>query len=600
MKINRIVLALFAAATLLACDDMMAPKQTEEIDDDRMWVVPDMAQGVLMQAYNAMPSLPDSYDNNFLDAATDNAVTNSLNSSVYKLGLGAITAINNPLDRWSECYTQLQNIHLFLLKGLTENTKYSSNPEEDAKEKEQLKAEALYLRAWWSFQLLQTYGGRTADGQALGYPIVKEFVTPEMAADYSRIKRDTYEACVEQICKDLDDAALVLPPTAQNEYIGRATSLMAEFLKARVLLYAASPAYQPSSIVQINGMGSYTVIDAAAYQAKWERAAAQAWKVMQTSGFGDYAALKRSEIVDVDPNKSNTPATYVCRYFFQTNGMEKRHYPPYYFGSCNTAPSQNLVDAYPMKANGYPIGHVDSGYDEENPYAGRDDRFEQTIYHHGSKFGGEDSYIDVIYGRKDSEAFMNGGNRASRTGYYLSKFMSQTANLLNPIQSSTSIHFYGPMRKAEIFLTFAEASNEAYGPTGTGPEMSKSAYDIIKDIRQKAGGITNDRYIEEVKGNKDDFRALILNERRLEYAFENFRFWDLRRCLLPLNEEIRRVVVTEEVTDNGDDTVTRTLHYDTSVKVEDRALNDAHYYYLPIPYAEVQKNPAGMVQNMGY
>lgn len=599
MKIHRIILVFLAAAPLLwACDDMMEPKQTEEVDDERLWTVPDMAQGVLMQAYKAMPSLPDSYDNNFLDAATDNAVTNSLNSNVYKLGLGAVTATNNPLDPWDGCYTQLQNIHLFLLKGLTEKTKYSSDADTDAKEKEQLRAEALYLRAWWSFRLLQHYGGRTETGEALGYPIVTEFTTPEMAADYSRISRNTYEECVEQICRDCDAAALVLPAKAQNEYIGRATSLMAEFLKARTLLYAASPAYQPAEIVRIDGMGRFTVLDQESYRAKWVRAAEQAWKVMNISGFGDYAALKRTEIVDVNESSSNTPANYVARYFFQTNGMEKRHYPPYYFGSCNTAPSQNLVDAYPMKANGYPILHNESGYDPENPYAGREDRFALTVYHHGSKFGENDSYIDVIYGRKDSEAFMNGGNRASRTGYYLSKFMSQKVNLLDPIQSSTSIHFYAPMRKAEIFLSFAEAANEAWGPKGTGEEMSRSAYDVIREIRQKSGGIANDLYIEEVKASQEEFRKLILNERRLEFAFENLRFWDLRRCLLPLDEEIRRVVVTESETNNEDGT--KRLSYDTKVKVEDRKLNDIRYYYLPIPYAEMRKNPAGMINNLGY
>lgn len=594
MNIKRIFLIIASGVLLWSCDSMFEPKKTAEVADDRMWVVPDMAQGVLMGVYNAMPNRPDSWDGNFLDAATDNAVTNSFNSGIYKLGLGSVTASNCPLGVWSQAYNQFQNIHEFLLKGLTENTKYSTSTDEDAEIKRQLEAEAHYLRAWWGYYLLLHYGGKTADGQALGYPIVREFITPEKASDFSWIKRDTYEACVEQICSDCDMAAAVLPASAPEEaYIGRATSVMAEFLKARVLLYAASPAYQPDNIVKIDGMGKFTVVNEDEYKAKWERAAQQAWKVMNLSGFGDYVAMKWNDIVDVNETNPVTPSHFVFRYYFQANNMESRHFPPYYFGSCNTAPSQNLVDAYPMKANGYPIDHDASGYDENNPYAGRDNRFELTVYHQGSQFGENDSYIDVVYGGKDSESFMSGGSRASRTGYYLAKFMSKKVDMLNPIQTSTSIHFYPTMRKAEIFLAFAEAANEAWGPEGIGGEgITKSAYEVMKEIRKKSGGITNDLYIEEIKGDQDAFREMIQNERRIEFAFENFRFWDMRRWLLPLDTVIRKVVV-----DRASD---GTLSYDTTQEVEKRGFDDIHYYYLPIPYAEVMKNPSGMINNMGY
>ena len=106
MKIIKIFMTLCVAAVFVACDDIMETKKTNEVSDSRMWAVPEMAQGVLMQAYKAMPSVPDSYGNNFLDAATDNAVTNSFNTMTYKLGLGAITATDNPLDPWQNCYDQ--------------------------------------------------------------------------------------------------------------------------------------------------------------------------------------------------------------------------------------------------------------------------------------------------------------------------------------------------------------------------------------------------------------------------------------------------------------------------------------------------------------
>lgn len=253
-------------------------------------------------------------------------------------------------------------------------------------------------------------------------------------------------------------------------------------------------------------------------------------------------------------------------------------------------PSQNLVDAYPMKENGYPITDPTSGYNPADPYTGRDDRFEFTIYHQGSKFGENETTIDVVEGGRDAQSFMSGGNRASRTGYYLHKGISERADMLNPVQSVNSLHFYPMMRLAEIFLDLAEALNEIYGPEGTGAEGGESAYDIIKDIRKKSGGIVNDLYIETVKGDRDKFRDLILNERRLEFAFENFRFWDLRRRLLPLDEPVRGIDVTRA--ENGE------LHY-TVKDVEKRGFDNIRYYYMPVPYTEVKKNPA-LQNNMDY
>lgn len=595
MKLNRIILALVSVPMLCGCDGLFEPKLTGEVSDERMWEVPDMAQGVLMKAYADIPSTPDSFSGNFLDAATDNAVTNSFNAAIYRLGLGSVTASNPQLSVWSQCYDRFQDIHIFLEKGLTDKTKYDLNEAVDQKKKLQLEAEAYYLRAWWGFYLLQYHGGRTADGQALGYPIVTKFITPEVAANLDWVKRNTYEECVEQICNDCDRAAAALPVTASGQWVGRATATMAEFLKTRVLLYAASPAYQPSDIVSIDGMGKFTVVDDAKYREKWERAARQAWKMLSVSDFGEYAAMQKSDMVDVADNNV-MPSIYVSRYYSNSNGMESRHFPPFYYGSCNTAPSQNLVDAYPMKENGYPISHPESGYDKESPYEGRDNRFDLTVYHHDSQFGDNDSRIDVIYGGKDSESFMSGGSRVSRTGYYLAKFMSSKPDMLNPIQKQNSIHLYAPMRKAEIFFAFAEASNEVWGPVAKGPDMDKSAYDIIKDIRKKSGGIENDLYIETVKGDAASFRKLIMNERRLEFAFENMRFWDLRRCLLPLDETIYGVTVTREKGPEGE-TIFR---YDLERKVEERPLNELKYYYLPVPHGEILKNPQVMINNLGY
>jgi len=585
---------ILCSLVLVSCDDMFKPKPISDVSSETMWTVPTMALGVLMNAYNGISNNPDSYDGNFLDVATDNAATSSYNSAVYRLGLGTLSSTNNPLSNWSKAYNMLQYVHLFMENGLTDATVYTtSTPEEEAAQKAIFMGEALYLRAYWSAELLKIYGGRTSDGRALGYIIVTKFLDKNAASDLSWQVRNTYEECVEQICADCDAAAELLPTKNETKNIGRADARMCEFLKARVLFDAANPAYQPAEIVTINGLGDYTVVDEAAYNEKWIRAAEQCKKVLSVCGMTAYEALKRTDIVDLNQQAPTTAKQFVFRFYMQNSAMEKRHYPPYYYGQALTTPSQNLVDAYPMKANGYPISNPASGYDEQNPYAGRDDRFEMTVYHHGSIFPGDTTEfkkIDIVEGGKDAQSFMNGGSRGSRTGYYLRKFMSEQVNMLDPVQTVSALHFIPTMRLAEMYFDLAEAMNEVYGPEGTGSGITTSAYDILKDIRKKSGGIVDDQYIETVKGDKAAFTALILNERRLEFAFENMRYWDLRRRLLPLDQTVTGVKATR------DEEGAITYEY---VDVEERRFDNIRYYYCPLPYADCTLNP-NLVNNMDF
>ena len=100
------------------------------------------------------------------------------------------------------------------------------------------------------------------------------------------------------------------------------------------------------------------------------------------------------------------------------------------------------------------------------------------------------------------------------------------------------------VRYTEIFLNYAEAANEAWGPLGNGGH-AYSAYDVIKAIRRRAGiGLANgDAYLELAKNNKDEMRKLIRNERRLELCFEDIRFWDLRRWKENLTETAKGVSI---------------------------------------------------------
>lgn len=592
MKFLRIMIIPVISVLAMSCEDVLDTKPINEWDDGKVWNIPELAEGVLVQAYSAISGTPDNFDGNFLDAATDNAVTNSYTSGVYKVGIGGITKADNPISNWNDCYTQMQHIHLFLEKGLRDDLLYDRvNPAVDAAIKKRLEGEALFLRAWWGFELLQRYGGRSSAGEALGYPIVTHFITDEEGRNPSVFKRNTYQECVKQIVEDCDSAMKRLPPVYAGDdgivgrtKIGRATANAAAVLKSKVALYGASPAFQKSSVVTLNGMGDYTVANQNTYQKQWEYAALVSDTVLQSEGFGDFTALTATNLADAP---TVTPADFVFRKYFDTNGMEGRHFPPFYRGSAQTVPSQNLVDAFPA-SDGYPIGRSGGVYNPERPYENRDKRLDLNVYYQGRTFGKNDTKIDVVSGGKDSESFHKD---ATRTGYYLAKFMSTKKDMLAPIQKLVSIHYYPLLRKSEVFLNFAEASNEAWGPKVKGPKCKYSAYDVVKLIRQKSGGIPKvDKYLDEVAGDKELFRQLIQNERRLELAFENHRYFDMRRWFLPLNEDVKGVTVTKDA--QG------TPLY-TEKTVEERNLNDVRYYYLPIPHGEILKNP-NLENNMGW
>lgn len=578
------------------CEKALDTKVTWQIGDEDVWRVPELAMGVLHKAYNGISNRPDCYAENFLDAATDNAVCTQRSASVYKLGQGAMTSFNNPIGNWSTCYNMLEYVNSFLENGLSDNVLYNrEDPDKDAQIKDRLRGEAYFLRAWWHFELLRMYGGKSADGKALGVPVADHYISYEEASENGMFIRPSYQATVDFICNDLDLAMELLPASYSGSdqnfgdtQIGRATSGAAAVLKSRVLLYSASPAMQDDDIVKITGMGTYEVVNPGIYQKKWELVAKQIASILTMEGFGTYVPLLPSDIADAQSESSD----FAFRRYFNNNLLEANHFPPYYFGKSMTVPSHNLVKAFCAK-NGFPVTDPRSGVDISGPsfdmsrlYSVMDDRFARVIYSQGSVFGNSGTALDMSEGGRDSHGY---NENATTTGYYLAKFVSTVSGMLNPVASAGSAHYNPLLRKSEVLLNYAEASNEAYGPKAVGEGSSVSAYDIIKSIRSLAGGIMSDAWLDECAGGKDTFRALIQNERRLEFAFENHRYFDMRRWLLPLDEDICGV----EITRNEDNT------FSYREKVVEPRKYTVRDYYAPLPYAEISKNP-NLVNNTGW
>ena len=593
---NRLYIILAGILLVSGCEKALDTKVTWQIGDEDVWRVPELAMGVLHKAYNGISNRPDCYAENFLDAATDNAVCTQRSASVYKLGQGAMTSFNNPIGNWSTCYNMLEYVNSFLENGLSDNVLYNrEDPDKDAQIKDRLRGEAYFLRAWWHFELLRMYGGKSADGKALGVPVADHYISYEEASENGMFIRPSYQATVDFICNDLDLAMELLPASYSGSdqnfgdtQIGRATSGAAAVLKSRVLLYSASPAMQDDDIVKITGMGTYEVVNPGIYQKKWELVAKQIASILTMEGFGTYVPLLPSDIADAQSESSD----FAFRRYFNNNLLEANHFPPYYFGKSMTVPSHNLVKAFCAK-NGFPVTDPRSGVDISGPsfdmsrlYSVMDDRFARVIYSQGSVFGNSGTALDMSEGGRDSHGY---NENATTTGYYLAKFVSTVSGMLNPVASAGSAHYNPLLRKSEVLLNYAEASNEAYGPKAVGEGSSVSAYDIIKSIRSLAGGIMSDAWLDECAGGKDTFRALIQNERRLEFAFENHRYFDMRRWLLPLDEDICGV----EITRNEDNT------FSYREKVVEPRKYTVRDYYAPLPYAEISKNP-NLVNNTGW
>ena len=210
--------------------------------------------------------------------------------------------------------------------------------------------------------------------------------------------------------------------------------------------------------------------------------------------------------------------------------------------------------------------------------------------YNGGKLGSAE-IITGTYGT-NRDALNRDNGSSTRTGYYMRKWLRDDVNL-TPGSVTGQRHYTPRIRYTELFLDYAEAANEAWGPTGKGAH-NYSAKDVIKAIRQRAGvGGTDDPYLEQCATNKESMRELIRNERRLELCFENHRFYDLRRYKVEmnkLNEAAKGIQITKQ--DDG------TLVFTVLPNVEVRNYKD-YMYYGPIPFTELQKYSA-LEQNKGW
>jgi len=584
---KKLILFLASVLVLSGCSDLLSPADQNNSTLDRIYNDAAFAEGLLLNGYVKLPSGNYSFN----DVATDDAVTNVKTNSYLQMATGSWSAINNPMDQWTNSYTVIQYLNLLLAHS---DSVHWATTGQYVKQmfNDRMKGEAYGLRALYMYYMLEAHGGWSSDGKLLGVPIL---TAPQDGSSNFKLPRNTFDECVQRIDSDLILAESYLPLDFEDisttdqipaKYAGktnvsdynrvfgafnreRLTSRIVKGIRAQVSLMAASPAFSQGTTI--------TWVDAA------DNAAAVLDLIGGVSGLagngGYWYAQKNATEINGIANGVNPPEIlWRPDINKNSNNLEKDNYPPSLYGSGKVNPTQNLVDAFPM-ANGYPITDPNSGYDATKPYANRDPRLALYIVVNGSAEGSSSSTIYTQVG-KTSDG-LNAISTSTRTGYYMRKLLREDVNL-DPTNSTSQTHYIPRIRYTEMFLDYAEAANEAWGPDGKGTH-SYSARNIIAAIRIRAGITQPDKFLTSVV-TTDDMRTLIHNERRLEMCFEGFRFWDLRRW-------------KEDITANANGvTINATGDFSYS-SVEPRAYSD-YMYYGPLPYTEVMK--WGFIQNKGW
>jgi hypothetical protein len=582
-----------AAAVLLlgvtACDNSVlnvTPK--DQLSDQVVFSDPNLAETFLNDIYRGMghgiyeimlSSMTD--ESHFIHNYNTEKVVQSIISPSDR---GAVDDGRFNHFDWSDNYSRIRQANTFL-QGL-------EGSEFDAAMKQRMEGEVRFLRAYFYHNLLRMYGG---------VPIIDKVYSLN---DEFGVARNTFQETLDFVVSEATAAAELLPVAHGGSGVGRATKGAALSLKARVLLYAASDLYveNPSGMAETGYTGS---VDRTA---RWRAAKDAAKEVMDLGIYELYGPNPAPE--DAWENyaniflQKNSSETILNRYFLvtKTDGSDPgQHNGPngYHTWGGNT-PIQNLVDDYRM-ADG-------SEFDWSNPvhaaapYENRDPRFYGSILYDGAKWRERPTDVRALdpYGiiqtfrelrlpdgtvqggldtRDSPIEDWNGGY----SGYLLRKFIDPNVNAQFENQEVPWPFF----RYAEVLLNYAEASIELN-------ELG-DAVEQLNRIRRRAGMPEFSAALSQA-ALREEYR----NERRVEMAFEEQRFFDVRRWMIApeqMAEDAGGINIFLDGTDPIDRSTWTNYEYETRV-IQTRGWNDA-LYFMPIHRDEINRNDM-LVQNPGY
>ena len=557
---KKLVYILSAFILAASCNVLDFDESSSQYSRDDMYKTYSNIQKMLTNIYGYMPNKDIADVSSALrDCGSDDAEYADPDASVQRFTNGNWSPIQTVDDKWSLYYgirsanEFLESIETVDLSMYQYDTKYQRWLEHLA----YYPYEARVLRAYYFFELARRYGD-------IAMPL-----TMLTAEEANAIEKTPFDEVIDFIVSECDACAPNLPATyvgLLDDEIGRVTNGFALAVKAKALLYAASPLHNPSGD-----------------KAKWKKAAEAAKAIIDLNQYKLDKAEKANNYL------SQEVIFAIAR--SESQSFEKNNFPVRFTegqrtSMAGTFPTQNLVDAFETKG-GYDITlaadgwHTsDPAFDITKPYENRDPRFARAVLANGMSFKG--SAIETFVGGKDYSATRS--ELGTPTGYYLRRYIQESTSF-TPEASVTNKHQWIVYRYAEALLSYAEAVNEYLGsPSATDGTFTLSALDAINQVRANAD-------MPDVEATTQAaFRDAVRREWRVEFAFEDHRFWDVRRW--KIGQNVMNQIDGVEIVKNGSN-----LSYSRKM-VETRTWSEKMNLY-PIPQAETFNNP-NLTQNTGW
>ena len=562
MKTFRIIATLLCGVCLGSCHYLDFDETNGLNTHDNIYKYFDNTKQMLTNVYSYIPQDFGAVEEAMRDCASDDASFGNTGGGVQDFNNGNWSALNTHDTAWT-LYNGIRAANEFIT-SIAETDfsrfQYEASYPNWERQLRYFPYEARVLRAFYLFELARRYGDIAMPTRML---------TIEEA---NTIAKTPFDQVIEFIVSECEACASDgnLPDTYVGEpgnETGRITRGFALALRSKALLYAASELHNPSMDPE-----------------RWKRSARAALDLIGTG------------LYTLDPedkcNNITSPEIVLLRMNGDDTTFELRNFPIRFTegrrttAATGTFPTQNLVDAFQTR-NGYAVTLGPTGWECDDPqfnprapYANRDPRFARTILANGQTFKG--SVIETFDGGADDALVAEGG---SPTGYFLRKYIQESTSFdsNNPVSNK---HHWVVYRYAETLLTYAESMIEAFGdPDYTDDTYTCSAAWALNQVRTNAG-----MPAVAVTG-KEAFIEALRNEWRVEFAFEDHRFWDIRRW--KIGADTQRSIYGVEITRSGSEYAYRRN------LCEMRTWADRMYLY-PIPQSELYKNANLNPQNTGW
>ncbi|MFC3559262.1 RagB/SusD family nutrient uptake outer membrane protein [Pedobacter jamesrossensis] len=527
-------------------------------------------------------------------SATDEAEHAQENSSVQNFNNGSWNSINNPNNVWPSYYRAIRRANLFLESSDNINLDlYKLDPSgaqqaifrQRSYEIAVWKYEARFLRAFFYFELVKRYGG---------VPIFKQTEGTEIVGT---TKRNSLDECINFIVSECDAIINATVPgtdvdrtptqiplryTSGQLELGRVSRGAAMALKSRVLLYAASDLFNDPSWA-----GGYSNPELISLSSN-TTTRTQRWQAAANAALDLINAYNVSSLTNTYPNQFNAASFNQTEIIFArrntaSNSFEQANFPIGLQGKSGTNPSQNLVDAYEIR-QGTGATQTAVAFDWNNPVHvaniytsgtgdnARDPRLDFSIAVNNKQLintAGFNRVLQIYNGGLDAKPIPD----ATKTGYYIKKYINNTP-------TATAVHSWNYFRLSEIYLNYAEAVNEL------GDLATARAY--INRVRSRTGIAMP--LIPATVNTRQAVKDRIIQERRVEFAFEDHRAWDVRRWMIApqtLGAPLRGVDIKA---------ISLTTFSYTPFVVENRSFDARKMYLYPIPQEDLNLAP-GIKQN---